>query len=354
LPFARIGDYEIRGRIGHGGMGDVYLGYEARLNRTVAVKVLPDELSRHSDFVRRFYAEAAAAAQLVHPNIIEILFVGEDQGRHFFVMEYVAGESLADRLVRQSRFTVDEALEITRQVLSALAKAHEEGLVHRDIKPGNILLETTRRRAVLADFGLVKSLQETTGLTATGVVVGSVQYISPEQARGRSVDGRSDLYSLGVLGARTFLVNPQNTLAVALDELLSLARKIAAEHKPETPLASRIESIISADERFAKSLAPHRLVQEPLEPVAAFELLPRELWCQTLAAIIRLFPGVGPDSHCRDYGDAPALALETVFNKPLEELEKLLVRSRSLIVIDWNANREVHSAIRDVLDRQRA
>lgn len=161
-----------------------------------------------------------------------------------------------------------------------------------------------------------------------------------------------DLYALGVLAVRTFLVNPQNTLAVALDELLSLARQAAAAHKPDTSLPIRIAEIMATDQRFADSLAPNRLVQEPMEPRAAYELLPHELWHNTLAAIVRLFPGVGPDSYCKDYGDAPALALETVFNKPLDDLEKLLIRSRSLIVIDWNSNREVHSAIRDVLDRQ--
>lgn len=163
-----------------------------------------------------------------------------------------------------------------------------------------------------------------------------------------------DLYSLGVLAVRTFLVNPQNTLAVALDEVLSLARQVATEHNAETPLPARIGAILNADQRFTKSLAPHRLMQEPMEPMAALELLPSELWHHTLAAIVRLFPGIGPDSHCKDYGDAPSLALETVFNQPLEDLEKLLVRSRSLIVIDWNANREVHSAIQDIRDRQHA
>ncbi len=161
-----------------------------------------------------------------------------------------------------------------------------------------------------------------------------------------------DMYSLGVLAVRTFLTNPQNTLAVALDEVLSLARQAATEYKEEVPLATRIGAIMNADQRFTKSLAPHRLAQEPMEATAAYELLPPELWYHLLAVIVRLFPGVGPDSYCKDYGDAPALALEVIFNKPLEDLEKLLVKSRSLIVIDWNANREVHSAIRDVLDRQ--
>jgi len=163
-----------------------------------------------------------------------------------------------------------------------------------------------------------------------------------------------DLYALGVLAVRTFLVNPQNTLPVALDELLSLARQAATEYKADSPLATRIAAIMNSDPRFAKSLAPHRLVQEAIEPAAAFELLPQEMWYHTLATMIRLFPGVGPDSYCKDFGDAPSLALETVFNQPLEDLEKLLVRSRSLIVIDWNANREVHSAIRDIRDRERS
>jgi hypothetical protein len=162
-----------------------------------------------------------------------------------------------------------------------------------------------------------------------------------------------DMYALGVLAVRTFLVNPQNTLPVALDELLSLARQAATEYKADVPLATRIGSIMNADKRWVNSLAPHRLAQEPMEPMAAFELLPPELWHHTLAAIVRLFPGLGPDSYCKDFGDAPSLALEGVFNKPLEEMEKLLVRSRSLIVIDWKANREVHSAIRDLADRHK-
>ncbi|HZR18105.1 MAG TPA: hypothetical protein VFE51_12490 [Verrucomicrobiae bacterium] len=161
-----------------------------------------------------------------------------------------------------------------------------------------------------------------------------------------------DLYALGVLAVRTLLVNLQNTLPVALDGVLSLARRLGSEHKPEIALPARVAGLMAQEPHFAKSLAPNRLVQEDLEPAAAFELLPAELWYHTLAAVVRFFPGIGPDSYCKDYGDAPSLALETVFNQPLEDLEQLLVRSRSLIVIDWRSNREVHSAIRDVLDRQ--
>jgi hypothetical protein len=160
-----------------------------------------------------------------------------------------------------------------------------------------------------------------------------------------------DLYALGVLAVRTFLTNPQHTLAEGVDEILSLARKVAEEHNAETPLATRILNIMNSDQRFSGSLAPHRLAAEPMEAMAAYDLLPPELWYRTLAAIVKLFPGVGPDSHSKDYGDAPALALESAFAGPIQEFENLVVRSRSLVVIDWNANREVHAAIRDFIDR---
>ncbi|HEY3968800.1 MAG TPA: protein kinase [Planctomycetaceae bacterium] len=200
LPFARLGHYEIVRQIGHGGMGDVYLGYEQALDRKVAIKVLPADLARSDDFVRRFRTEATAVAKLNHPNIVPIHLIGEDQGHHFYVMQFVEGESLAERLGREERLGVVETLKIVEQALAGLAAAHDQGMVHRDIKPGNILLDSRSGRALLADFGLVKSLDSSVaGKTATGIVMGTADYISPEQGRGRAVDHRSDLYSVGVL-----------------------------------------------------------------------------------------------------------------------------------------------------------
>ena len=158
-----------------------------------------------------------------------------------------------------------------------------------------------------------------------------------------------DLYSLGVLAARALLVNDQNPLPVALDELLSLARQVAAEHNATQPLGQRVRAVMEKEPRFLDTLGPHRLVLEAMDPKQAFSLLPEELWHDTLGALIRFFPGVGPDSACKDFGDVPAFALESVFNQPLADLEKLLVRSRSLIVIDWSANREVSSIIQNFL-----
>ncbi|MCD4728476.1 MAG: protein kinase, partial [Pirellulales bacterium] len=199
LPFTQLGHYRIVERIGAGGMGDVYRGYDESLERPVAVKVLPSQLARDADFVRRFHAEATAAAGVAHPNVVPIYFIGEDAGHHFFAMQCIEGESLAGLLGRQGQFPVDEALELIGQCLAGLQAAHGCGLIHRDIKPGNILLERGSGRAMLVDFGLVRRIGQSAQMTATGVIMGTVDYIAPEQARGRKVDSRVDIYSLGVL-----------------------------------------------------------------------------------------------------------------------------------------------------------
>jgi WD40 repeat protein/serine/threonine protein kinase len=196
LPFARLGHYEILARLGRGGMGDVYLAYEEALRRQVAVKVLPRELARDAAFVRRFHHEAAAIARLDHPNVVPIYYSGQDAGHHFFVMQYVEGESLAQRLERQGRLAADDALAILERCLAGLEAAHDAGLVHRDVKPANILIEGKTGRVLIADFGLARTT-DTSGPTATGQVLGTAEYIAPEQALGQPVDGRTDLYALG-------------------------------------------------------------------------------------------------------------------------------------------------------------
>jgi serine/threonine protein kinase/formylglycine-generating enzyme required for sulfatase activity len=199
LPFARLGHFRIVGRIERGGMGDVYKGYDESLDRFVAIKVLPTELAQDEDFVRRFRSEAAAAANVADSNVVPVHFIGEDSGHHFFAMQYVDGESLAEHLRRQGALSVDRALEIAADCLAGLEAAHQKGTIHRDVKPGNVIVERKSGRAVLVDFGLAHLMGTSTRMTATGTIMGTVDYIAPEQARGQEIDGRADQYSLGVM-----------------------------------------------------------------------------------------------------------------------------------------------------------
>jgi hypothetical protein len=155
-----------------------------------------------------------------------------------------------------------------------------------------------------------------------------------------------DLYALGVLAVRILLVNEENSLPIALDEILSLARQVAASGQTDTELKWRLRSLFEQDPRWQASLGPHRLSHAKMDPAEAAHLVPMELWWQALAEVVRFFPGLGPDSFCKDFGDAPALALESVFDPPLRDLEKVLIQTRSLLFIDWNQNREIHAVIK--------
>lgn len=158
-----------------------------------------------------------------------------------------------------------------------------------------------------------------------------------------------DLYSLGVLAVRTLVSGPGTALAVALDEVLSLARQAAADYSADVPLEARIRTLFEHDPRWILALGPQRLTSEPIEPGEALDLIPQELWWETLAMIVRMFPGIGPDSTCADYGDARPEGLHVVFDRAAADLDRLLRRSRSLIVIDWKFNREIHSVVRKYL-----
>src|SRR3989441_2599208 len=200
--------YTVEGELGRGGMGVVYKARDERLKRQVAIKVLPPELAFREEIRIRFLREAETAARLSHPHIVPIHSVGEGpDGLVYFVMAYVDGESLAARLKRRVRLPAEEARRVMIETADALGAAHAVGIIHRDVKPDNILLEGSRGRVVVTDFGIAKALSSTTGpatLTATGVAIGTPHYMSPEQAAGdREIDGRSDLYSLGVVSYQT-------------------------------------------------------------------------------------------------------------------------------------------------------
>jgi len=196
--------YTVEGEIGRGGMGVVYAARDERLKRQVAVKVLPPELAFRDEIRTRFLREAETAARLSHPHIVPIHSVGEGpNGLVYFVMAYVDGESLGAKLKRRGRLPPEEGRRIMMETSDALAAAHAIGIIHRDVKPDNILLEGSRGRVMVTDFGIAKALSSTTGgatLTGTGVAIGTPHYMSPEQAAGdREIDGRSDIYSLGVV-----------------------------------------------------------------------------------------------------------------------------------------------------------
>jgi serine/threonine-protein kinase len=195
--------YELDREIGRGGMGIVFRAKDRRLKRIVAIKVLPPELAFRGEIRQRFLREAETAAQLSHPNIVPIYSVDEREGLVFFVMACVEGPTLAKRLHDEGRIPIDDTRRILTEVSDALAYAHARGVVHRDIKPDNILLDKDDGRALVTDFGIARAIQEgaDSRLTATGVAIGTPAYMSPEQAAGdREIDGRSDLYALGVVG----------------------------------------------------------------------------------------------------------------------------------------------------------
>jgi serine/threonine protein kinase len=191
-----ISHYKIIEKIGEGGMGVVYKAEDTRLERTVALKFLPQEYTRDAYAKERFIQEARAAAVLDHPNICTVYEIDEVDGQTFIAMAYIKGQNLKDRL-KSGFLELEEALEITTQVAKGLQEAHDNGIIHRDIKPANIMI-TEKGQAKITDFGLAK-LSWGVDLTKTATIMGTVAYMSPEQAKGEKIDQRTDIWSLGAV-----------------------------------------------------------------------------------------------------------------------------------------------------------
>lgn len=230
LTGREIGDYRILRRLGAGGMAEVYLAEQQSLGRQVAFKVLQSALARDANYVARFQHEARAAAALVHANIVQIFEVGHAGGVHFIAQEYVRGKNLGEILKRDAALNPRLVLDILRQVSAALCKAAEVGIVHRDLKPENILLGNSGEVKV-ADFGLARmESTDAKTLTQVGVAMGTPLYMSPEQIEGRSVDARSDVYSLGITSYHLLAGAPpyggDTALAIALQHLNSTPKPI--------------------------------------------------------------------------------------------------------------------------------
>src|ERR687886_303664 len=190
------GRYRIRRKLGAGGMADVYLAEDQELGRRVAIKILNDRHAHDEQFVERFRREAKNAASLSHPNIVSIYDRGEAEGTYYIAMEYLDGRSLKELIVARGPAPVNVAIDYARQILGALRFAHRHGIVHRDIKPHNVLVDAEGRLKV-TDFGIARA--GTSQMTEAGSIIGTAQYLSPEQAKGAPVDQTSDLYSVGVV-----------------------------------------------------------------------------------------------------------------------------------------------------------
>src|SRR5690349_1762424 len=191
------GRYRLEAKLGSGGMSTVYLARDQTLDRDVAVKVMHREMSEQADQLERFRQEARAVAKLSHPNVVAVIDAGEDKGHPYIVFEYVEGETLKQRINRVGALDCQEALAYAIEVARGLTVAHARKMVHRDIKPQNVLIDA-EGRAKLTDFGISRQLEQD-GMTATGRVLGTTDYVAPEQAMGHPVDVRSDIYSLGVV-----------------------------------------------------------------------------------------------------------------------------------------------------------
>ncbi len=249
---AAVGDhYLIEAEIGRGGMAAVYRALDLRLNRHVAIKLLPPDLAFNADVKTRFLREAQMAAQLNHPNIVPIYSVDERDGVVYFVMALVEGVTLAQHLHESSRSSFDEVRRVIGDVADALDYAHHKGVVHRDIKPDNIMLDRASGRTMVTDFGIARAAAGDSRLTVTGVAVGTPAYMSPEQALGeRDVDGRSDIYSLGVV-AYQMLTGEQpfkaaNTPAMLVKHVSEVPRPIQ-EKRPDVPapIARAVETALA-------------------------------------------------------------------------------------------------------------
>jgi serine/threonine-protein kinase len=242
------GRYELQELLGTGGMSSVYRAHDTLLERGVALKILHEHHHEDEEYLERFRREARAVAQLSHPNIVTVIDRGEEQGREFIVFELIEGENLKELVERGGPLPVRRVLELGVQIGHALAFAHAQGLVHRDVKPQNVLLNGDGL-AKVTDFGIVRSL-DAVGTTETGTVLGTSHYIAPEQARGERVDTQTDVYSFGVvlyeLLAGEVPYPGDNFLSVAMKHVNEPVPNVL-ERRPDTPLrlASLIERSMS-------------------------------------------------------------------------------------------------------------
>ena len=267
----QIPRYQVKAVIGRGGMATVFLAIQESLARQVALKVMSEDLSRQPEFRKRFLKEGHLIAQLTHPNIVTIYDIGVCEDLHYFSMTYLPGGTLKDKILAGA--PIADALGILKTLASTLAYAHQQGIVHRDIKPGNVLFNAAGG-AVLADFGIAKSIGEETQLTSAGLTLGSVPYMSPEQLQGEPVDHRSDIYGLGVLFWQMLTghlpYQARDPFAVAMMHTKAPIPMLPKELRRFQPLVRRLLAK-RPDDRFGSGeeiIAAIEAIPEPLRVIA--------------------------------------------------------------------------------------
>src|SRR5271156_6170081 len=272
------GRYRLEGRLCFGGMSTVHLAKDLRLERPVAVKLLAEHLAEDPTFVSRFQREAQAAARLVHPNVVQVFDSGQDEttGQYFIVMEYIEGSSCAEILRDDGWLEVDEALSIIEQACDGLDYAHRHGVVHRDVKPGN-LLRAREGEVKLADFGIAKATEQSS-ITQVGSVLGTAAYLAPEQARGEEAGPSADLYALGVVTYQLI----SGRLPYEASSLTELALKQQQEQPPRldtlvaavgTELAEAVAIALALDprERYSTAREMRRALHDGIRGISPGE-----------------------------------------------------------------------------------
>ena len=270
--------YAVEGEIGRGGMSVVYRARDLRLNRAIAIKVLPPDLALDPAIRARFTREAQTAAQLSHAHIVPIYDVGERDGLAYFVMAMLTGGNLGSLLTYEPRLPIEEVRRFLREVADALDYAHQRGVIHRDIKPDNILIDRESGRALVTDFGIAWAVEAASRLTVTGIAVGTPTYMSPEQATGdRALDGRSDIYSLGVVAYQMLTgrvpFSAGNSMALLLKHVTEHPRPIL-ELRPDTPpaMSNAIERALlkSPEDRWPTAASLRDALSHDARPVPAW------------------------------------------------------------------------------------